>query len=120
MLRSRNVDGKWRTKMVLTAVMFAGGLSLVGSNLAAAPAEAIGIHYSYYENYFKSAETCKARGKQLMKEVSSYVSFTCHKKKNHSKWSMDIYYDNGVGCIIAPASARSETLSAAPACGGRA
>lgn len=106
--------------MILIAVALAGGLSLASSGLAATPAEAIGIHYSYYENYFKSAETCKARGKQLMKEVSSYVSFRCHKKKSHSKWSMDIYYDNGLGCFAVSVNAREGTSSAVPWCGGRA
>ena len=113
-------SGRSRTRAGLLALALGVGV-VVSSHVSATPAEAIGIHYNYYDNYFKSAETCKARGKKLMKEVSNYISFACHKKKGNSKWSMNIYYDDGFGCfVLRDEFAGGETPRLEPFCGGRA
>lgn len=100
-----------RTRSLLLTGVLIAGFAAVNTHVTAAPAEAIGIHYSYYDNYFKSSETCKARGKKLMKEVSIYVSFSCYKKKGNAKWSMDIYYDDGLGCYLVKEGDRSRGIS---------
>ncbi len=51
----------------------------------ASPAQAVGVDYYYYENYFRSAETCKARGKALTKPGSFWFGFLCLKDQGDPK-----------------------------------
>lgn len=69
--------------------------------VSAAPSQAVGVSYDYYHNYFYSAETCKARGNTLIRENNPYFSYYCHRHAGQTKWSMDLFYEDGFGCFVA-------------------
>lgn len=102
----------------ITAVV--GGTMLVAPP---APAQAVGVHNNYYYNYFYSKATCEARGKEMVRTIAVWIGYRCWKYDGHAKWSMDLFYHDGLGCRMSPATdtrtaPREQTAAEiAPMCG---
>ena len=54
----------------------------------------LGAWYRYYEDYFTSEGTCKARGDYMKANINGIRAYRCYKINDWStKWSMDVYDD---------------------------
>ena len=96
-------------------------LGVVVALSAPTAAQAVQVKSHYYDNYFYSAATCKARGQALMRTQPDWITFLCYRDSGDKKWSMDAYIDDGFGCRVA-SPAKADSLGAdsvvAPLCGG--
>lgn len=104
MTKSKSTLPKVRARIAALAL---GITALVGGTMLVsppAPAQAVGIHSDYYYNYFKSNATCEARGKEMVRTIARWIGYRCWKYNGHSKWSMDLFYDDGLGCRMIPAA----------------
>lgn len=88
----------WSSK-VFISLLLALGFVVSSTALIAEPASAVEVKAGYYDNYFKNVHTCKSRGNQLMKTQPDWISFLCYKTDGDTKWSMDAYVDDGLGCL---------------------
>lgn len=112
------IPGKHVLAVVLVTLMAAMGLAGVN----ASPADAVEVKHRYYDNYFKNVHTCTSRGKALMKTQPDWITFRCIKYKNDSKFSMDVFVDDGFGCFMptsrdTSALAGSQPTELKPLCG---
>lgn len=96
MTKNRSQNARVGISLVLTLLAGVGG-----SMLAAPPAQALEVKHKYYDNWFKSKETCKARGNSLMMSQPDWISFICYRDAGAVRWSMDAYVENGTGCRVA-------------------
>ncbi|WP_341729730.1 hypothetical protein, partial [Brooklawnia sp.] len=82
------------------------------------PANAVGVQYNYYEDYFYSQGTCISRGRAMTQPGSHWIGFQCVKHSGDTKWSMHLFWDDGLGCRTLPSTESASPESfVVPACG---
>ena len=97
------VDNRSWSRRVGISILLALLAGVGSSMLMAPPAQALEVKHKYYDNWFKSKETCTARGKSLMRSQPDWISFICYRDAGAARWSMDAYVENGFGCRMAAA-----------------